>query len=140
VFNRLFVRSDALNRQLSAPLAAERCQYLAGCEEQGMSRSTLRSKARVLLSIADHLKLAHRPQGGQISMQEIEKAVSRWSRKRYSLPFQSLREGFVSDTTAWLSFPGRLRIPIKPVKAYNQCWVEFKWCMEKDGGPFSGDS
>ena len=60
MFNRLFVRSDALTRQLSAPLADERRRYLADCEEQGMSKSTLRSKARILLSIADYLKLAHR--------------------------------------------------------------------------------
>jgi hypothetical protein len=61
VFNRLFVRSDALTRQLSAPLVDERRQYLANCEGQGMSNSTLRSKARNLLSIANYLKLAHRP-------------------------------------------------------------------------------
>jgi hypothetical protein len=73
LFDRLFVRSDALTRQLSAPLADERRQYLANCGEQGMSKSTLRSKARILLSAADHLKLAHRPQG-QISIQEIERA------------------------------------------------------------------
>src|SRR6185436_17948711 len=36
LFNRLFVRSDGLSRQLSAPLADERRQYLAKCEEQGM--------------------------------------------------------------------------------------------------------
>jgi hypothetical protein len=33
VFNRLFSRSDALARQSSAPLADERRQYLANCEE-----------------------------------------------------------------------------------------------------------
>jgi hypothetical protein len=57
VFNRLFVRSDALTRQLSAALADERRQYLTNCEDQGMSRSTLRSKARMLIRIADYLKL-----------------------------------------------------------------------------------
>jgi len=60
MFNRLFVRSDALTRQMSAPLADERRQYLANCKEQGMSQRTLRSKARTLLSIADNLKAAHR--------------------------------------------------------------------------------
>jgi hypothetical protein len=133
VFNRLFVRSDALTRQLSAALADERCQYLANCEEQGMSKSTLRSKARILLSIADYLKLAHRPQG-QISMQEIEKAASRWSRKRCSPPSKCLREGFVSEAVAWLSFVGRLQVQAKPAKAYDQMVVEFKAFMEKDRG------
>jgi hypothetical protein len=82
VFNRLFVRSDALTRQLSALLADERRQYLANCEEQGMSKRTLRSKARILLSITNYLELAHRPQQ-EISLQEIERAAIRWSRKHY---------------------------------------------------------
>ncbi len=136
MFNRLFVRSDALTRQLSAPLADERRQYLANCEEQGMAKSTLRSKARILLSIADYLQLAHRPQG-QINVQEIEKAASRWSRKRCSQPSQSLREGFVSETVAWLSFLGRLHVQTEPAKTYDQMLVEFRGFMEKDRG-FSG--
>jgi integrase/recombinase XerD len=133
MFNRLFVRSDALTRQLSAPLADERRRYLADCEEQGMSKSTLRSKARILLSIADYLKLAHRPPG-QISMQEIEKAASRWSRKKCSLASKSLREGFVSETVAWLGFLGRLQVQTKPAKAHGQMLIEFKEFMEKDRG------
>lgn len=133
MFNRLFVRSDALTRQLSAPLADERRQYLANCEEQGMAKSTLRSKARILLSIADYLQLAHRPQG-QINVQEIQKAASRWSRKRCSQPSQSLREGFVSETVAWLSFLGRLHVQTEPAKTYDQMLVEFRGFMEKDRG------
>jgi len=133
VFNRLFFRSDALTRQLSAPLADERRQYLAGCEEQGMSKSTLRSKARILVSIAEYLKLAHRPQD-QISIREIEKAASRWSREKCSLPSKCLREGFVSETVAWLSFLGRLQVQTKPAKAYDQMLVEFKEFMEQDRG------
>ena len=133
MFNRLFVRSDALTRQLSAPFADERRQYLANCKEQGMSQRTLRSKARTLLSIADSLKLAHRSQD-QISLQEIDKVASRWSRKRCSPPSERLREGFVSETIAWLSFLGRLQIQTAPAKAYHQMLVAFKEFMEKDRG------
>ena len=50
MFDQLFVRSDALTRQFSAPLVDERRRYLAHCAEQGMSRSTLRLTARLLLS------------------------------------------------------------------------------------------
>jgi len=98
-----------------------------------MSKSTLRSKARILVSIAEYLKLAHRPQD-QISMREIEKAASRWSRKKCSLPSKCLREGFVSETVAWLSFLGRLQFQAKPAKAYDQMLVEFKEFMEQDRG------
>ena len=133
MFNRLFVRSDALTRQLSAPLADERRRYLADREEQGMSKSTLRSKARILLSIADYLKLAPRPQG-QISMQEIEKAARRWSRRKCSLRPKCLRGGFVAEAVAWLSFLGRLQVQTAPAKAYDKMLVEFKEFMEKDRG------
>jgi hypothetical protein len=67
-----------------------------------MSKSTLRSKARMLVSIAKCLKLADRP-NDQISLQEIEKAASRWSREKYPLPSKRSREQFVSEAVAWLS-------------------------------------
>ena len=51
MFNQLFFRSDALTRQLSAPVVEERRQYLAECASQGMSRTTLRAKSLLLLSI-----------------------------------------------------------------------------------------
>jgi integrase/recombinase XerD len=133
MFNRLFVRSDALTRHLSAPLADERGQYLASCKEQGMSPSTLRSKARTLLSIADSLKPAHRSQD-QISLQEIDKVARRWSRKRCSPPSKQLLAGFVSETIAWLSFLGRFQTQTAPAKAYDRMLVEFKDFMEKDRG------
>lgn len=53
MFNQLFFRSDALTRQLSAPLVDERRQYLAHCAAQGMSKCTLGMKARLLLSIVE---------------------------------------------------------------------------------------
>ena len=133
MFNRLFVRSDALTRQLSAPLVDERRQYLATCAEQGMSNSTLRSKARQLLSISDYLKLAHRPTD-QISFDEIEKAVSRWSRKRHPSPSKRSRELYVSETIAWLSFLGRLQVHARPAKAYDQMLIEFRKFMENERG------
>jgi integrase/recombinase XerD len=131
VFNRLFVGSDALTRQLSAPLVDERCQYLANCEDQGMHRSTLRSKARMLMSIEDYLKLAHRPEQ-QISLQEIERAAIRWSRKRNAVSPKDLRNVFVSEAIAWLTFLKRVRILAEPAKVYDQMLIEFREFMEKD--------
>jgi hypothetical protein len=78
MLDQLFVRSDALTRQLSAPLVDERRQYLAQCAAQGMAKRTLRVKARLLLSIAEYLSLAERPDD-KISLSEIEKGASRWS-------------------------------------------------------------
>jgi hypothetical protein len=47
MFDQLFFGSDALTRQISAPLVDERRQYLTLCATQGMSRLTLRMKARL---------------------------------------------------------------------------------------------
>jgi hypothetical protein len=80
MFNQLFFRSDALTRQLSAPLVDERRQYLAECASQGMSRTSLRAKSLILLSIVEHLRLGHRPKDG-ISLAEIKAAARRWSRR-----------------------------------------------------------
>jgi integrase/recombinase XerD len=133
VFNRLFVRPDALNRQLSAPLADERRHYLANCEEQGMSQKTLRSKARILISIANHLKSAYRP-SEQITLQQIGQAASRWARKKRSSPSKRLGEEFVSEAVAWLSFLGRLQTQAKSARAYDQMLIEFRKFMENDRG------
>jgi hypothetical protein len=76
MLEQLFSRSDALTRQLSAPLVDERRQYLAQCAAQGMTRRTLRVKARLLLSISKHLRLAERPYD-RIAFPEIEKAANR---------------------------------------------------------------
>ena len=82
MFDQLFFRSDALTRQLSAPLVDERRQYLAQCLAQGMSKCTLRMKARLLLSIAEYLRLAERP-NDTITLVEIKKAARRWSSHNY---------------------------------------------------------
>jgi len=70
MFDQLFFRSDALTRQLAAQLVDERRQYLAHCAAQGMSKCTLHIKARLLLSIAEYLRLAERPNDA-ISLVEI---------------------------------------------------------------------
>jgi hypothetical protein len=88
MFDHLFVRSDALTRQLSAPLVDERRRYLTHCAEQGMSKSILRVKARFLLSITKYLKLAGRP-NDIIDIQAIERAASRWSRHNWRSPKSS---------------------------------------------------
>src|SRR5438132_6749415 len=88
MFDHLFVRSDALTRYLSAPLVDERRQYLTHCAVQGMTKSTLEAKARLLLSIAEYLRLAERP-SDTISLSEIKKAATRWSNHNWPSPQSS---------------------------------------------------
>jgi integrase/recombinase XerD len=137
MFNQLFFRSDALTRQLSAPLVDERRQYLAHCAAQGMSKCTLEVKARLLLSIAEYLRLADRP-NDTISLPEIKKAASRWSSHNWPSPESShakrSREYFIAQATKWMTFLNRFQIPPKPVTVYDQMLAEFRAFMEEDRG------
>jgi len=61
MFDQLFCRSDALTRQLSAPLVDETppiSSFMCGTR---MSKCTMEVKARLLLSIAEYLRLGERP-------------------------------------------------------------------------------
>jgi hypothetical protein len=117
MLRQLFFRSDALTRQLSAPLVDERGQYLAHCAAQGMSRSTLRAKARLLLSIASHLRLAERS-SDIISLPEIERAATRWS--SHNRPSSKTGRGefskqnFITEASRWLSVCHRVMAKTLP--------------------------
>jgi len=127
MFDQLFFRSDALTRQLSAPLVDERRQYLARRAAQGMSKCTLRMKARLLLSIADYLRLAEQP-SDTIALPEIKRAASRWSSHNWPLPESShakrSREYFMAQAAGWLTFLNRLQTPPKPITVYDRMLAE----------------
>lgn len=137
MFDNLFVRSDALTRQISAPLVDERRRYLAHCAEQGMSRGTLRLKARLLLSITKYLRLADRP-NSTISGQEVEKAASRCANHKgpsaIRLHSKLSRKCFIAEAAGWLTFLNRFQIPTKPVKVYDQMLAGFRRFMEGERG------
>src|SRR6267378_3969340 len=124
MFDQLFVRSEALTRQLSAPLVDERRQYLTHCAVQGMTKSTLEAKARLLLSIAEYLRLADRP-SDTISLSEIKKAATRWSNHNWPSPQSShakrSREYFTAQAAKWLTFLNRFRTPAKPATVKGSC-------------------
>src|SRR5262245_65769423 len=123
MFSQLFSRSDALTRQLSAPLVDERRQYLAECASQGMATETLRAKSRILWSIVEHLRLGDRPKD-RISLAEIEAAERRWSRHQWpSAKSQYVKESrryFITQAVGWLTFLNRLQAISKPLMASNK--------------------
>lgn len=137
MLNQLFFRSDALTRQFSAPLVDERSRYLAQCATQGMAKRTLRVKARLLLSIAEYLRLGERPDD-TISLPEIEKAASRWSSHNWPPSKSSyaklLREYFITQAHGWLRFLNRLQTVPKQVTACDRMLDEFRSFMEEDRG------
>src|SRR5258707_8727819 len=135
MFDHLFVRSDALTRYLSAPLGDERRQYLTRCAVQGMTKSTLEAKARLLLSIAEYLRLADRP-SDTISLSEISKAATRWSNHNWPSPQSShakrSRDYFISTAAEWLTFLKRLQTAPKPVTVCDRMLAEFSGFMKKN--------
>jgi len=134
MFNQLFFRSDALTRQLAAPLVDERRQYLALCAAQGMSKCTLEVKARLLLSIAEYLRLADHP-NDTISLPEIKKAASRWSSHNWpspeSSPAKRSREYFIAQRAGWLTFLNRLQTVPEPVTVCGRMLGEFRSFMQR---------
>ena len=137
MFDQLFVRSDALTRYLSAPMVDERRQYLTHCAVQGMTKSTLEAKARLLLSIAEYLRLPDRP-SDTISLSEIKKAATRWSNHNWPSPKSShakrSREYFMATAAEWLTFLNRLQTAPRPVTICDQMLAEFRSFMEEDRG------
>jgi site-specific recombinase XerD len=137
MFDQLFFRSDALTRQLSAPLVDERRQYLSHCAAQGMSKGTLVTKARLLLSITEYLKLDTRPQD-TISLLEIERAAKRWSKNKWlssKSPYAKFsRAYFRSQAAGWLTFLNRLQDTPQAVTVYDHMLAEFRSFMREDRG------
>jgi hypothetical protein len=137
MFDQLFFRSHALSRHLSAPLVGERCQYLDQCAKQGMATSTLRDKARILLSIMKYLRLADRL-NDPISLLEINKAASRWSHHNWSSAKSSraklARKQFIAEAAGWLRLVNRLQAVPKPTTLYDQALADFRRFMEEDRG------
>lgn len=137
MFDQLFVRSEALSRQLAAPLVDERRQYLTHCAVQGMTKSTLEAKARLLLSIAEYLRLADRP-SDTITLSEIKKAANRWSNHNWPSPKSSharrSQEYFMATAAEWLTFLNRLQTAPKPVTICDRMLAEFRSFMKEDRG------
>jgi integrase/recombinase XerD len=137
MFSQLFFRSDALARQLSAPLVNERGQYLTHCAAQGMSKSTLRGKARLLISITECLRLADRPYD-TISLPDIKIAATRWSRHNRRSPkagrAKHSQRQFIAEASRWLIFLNRLHTPPKAERACDEMLAEFRSFMRDDRG------
>jgi integrase/recombinase XerD len=137
MLEQLFFRSDALARQLSVPLVDERRQYLSQCAAQGMTRRTLRVKARLLLSITKYLRLAE-PVYGRIALPEIEKAANRWAihnRPSSKSSYARLsRAQFITQALDWLRLLNRLRTIPKQVTVCDSMLAEFSSFMKNDRG------
>lgn len=115
MFQQIYERSHALDRQLSGPLVQERLRYLEYRAKRGAVRCTLREISVYLLIVIEHLSLRGKR---VVSLQEIEVAAAHWGQRqsrRYSRqkPQMSLsRNRFRRHATGWLSFLGWLKAPV----------------------------
>jgi len=137
MFNQLFIRSEALTRQLSAPLVDERRQYLERCAGRGTSRNGLRAKSLLLLSIVEYLGLGHRP-NDRITLAQIKDAADRWSRHHWpSLKSRYVKQSrvhFITQAVAWLTLLNRLQPTSDPLTVCDQMLTEFRHFMREDRG------
>jgi hypothetical protein len=96
-------------------------------------------KARLLLSIAEYMRLAERPNDA-ISLVEIEKAASRWSRHNLPSPKSShakrSREYFIAQGAGWLTFLNRLQTVPEPVTVCGRMLGEFRSSLRELSNKF----
>lgn len=128
MFDQIFKRSDALRRQLAAPLREERTAYLRHWAEGGATRGSLRQRAQYLLVITERLNLQS---DRSITTTQIKRAADQWGRRQFKhdntkralMPRSKSR--FVCIATNWLRFLGRLQISRSHSQRFGQLMADF---------------
>jgi len=136
MFDRLFIRPQALARHRNRPLAEDRRRYLAHCAEQQMSPVTLGHIARNTLIVAEVLRLAERP-GELITRAEIESEADRWvnrTRRRKVHNVRFVRRTFKGHAIRWLTFLGRLPAAAAVRRPYADLVAQFTNYMIQERG------
>lgn len=117
MFNQLFERPHAIQRQLSSPLLDQRVRYLEHCAEQGFLRTTLHRMAFYQLIVIRYLNLGKKH---RVTPQEIQTAAIHWM--RHQISHHRLKGGcarlskvrFLWCAVNWLRYIGRLEPPPTP--------------------------
>jgi integrase/recombinase XerD len=108
MFEWLYRQPKALRRQQEAPWVEERERFLVHLASRGTAQCTLRRYAQKLSHIAQEID----PNAsGRIAPEDIGRAVERWVLRCDRPARKSSESLFVSATTHWLRFLGRLRLP-----------------------------
>jgi integrase/recombinase XerD len=116
MFQQLFERPHALDRQLTGPLLEERLRYLHHCAQQGSASRTLREIAIYQLVVIRYLHLTNQR---KVRLPEIETAAARWARRQSKVygkaPTGSCSKArFRRRAVQWFSFLEWLEIPLSP--------------------------
>ena len=112
MFNEIFERPHATERQINAPLLEDRLRYLTYRAEQEIARTVLREIAIYQLIVIKYLKL--KDDNHIFTVKEIQQAAQRWAqRKTRRLKEDSFiirKKRFIKLAKNWLQFLGRLKI------------------------------
>jgi len=128
MFDQIFERSDALRRQLAAPLREERAAYLRHSAEGGATRGSLRRLAQHLLVITERLNLQS---DGSITTTQIKRAADQWGRRQFKHEktkralMPRSKSSFVCVATNWLRFLGRLQVSAERPHRFGQVMADF---------------
>lgn len=137
MFEKLFERSHAIQRQITGPFLEARLRYLEHCAEHGAAQRTLREIAYYQLIVIDYLDLPH---NGTITYAEIEAAANRWAQressgggsKGKSSPLSKTR--FIKHSTHWLDFLGCLYSTPPADHPFSAFIKEFALYMREEKG------
>lgn len=134
MIDQIFKRAGAVERQLAAPFAQSRSDYLAHCAAAGAKSTTLGNVARTLLAVVRYVEL-DRP--GKVPLFELEDAAARWAAQdpgRRGGEAKWACQRFVRYASGWLRFAGRLEAPATVVPSYAALVAEFTDHMRSDMG------
>jgi site-specific recombinase XerD len=130
MFDRIFQNQRVLARHRSGPLAEERRRCLAHYAELGMAPAGLRHLARATLAVTEALRLAERP-GELIALAEINAEASRRARAPKRRMFTCRFKGYA---IRWLTFLGRLQLPVAVQPRYADHVAEFAHYLVQERG------
>ena len=137
MFEILFERPHAIQRQVTGRYLESRLSYLEYCAQHGVAQRTLREIAYYQLIVIDYLDL---PETGLITSEDIEVAAQRWAQRE---SFKSGAKGkpsplsktrFIKHATQWLGFLGRLHFPDLPSHPFSAFIEEFAGYMSEERG------
>lgn len=136
MFNLLFERPHALERQESTALLAERRRYLQHLARQEMSRRMLKLAAQYTVAIVERLHLTDTA-CQKVTSAVIERQAVLWARRdfRRLITRPNISRGrFRRFATDWLRFIGRLQAPRRRVGPFNEKVEAFSCYMRDEQG------
>lgn len=114
MIEELFTRSESVQEQLTAPLAASRLAFLHHSAAQGFQADTLRSIATAQLAVVRHVSFG---ETDKASLRQVEDAIDHWASLdpgRRNKPGSAARQALVARAVHWLEFADRLQRPADP--------------------------